>query len=71
MTGKVFFDGVYGPIQISNTEININTTAIEGATGFPDPEVNLKVGTDQLESMTNYIMTTGKVPNGTYVFNFI
>ena len=71
VTGKVFFDGVYGPIQISNTEININTTAIEGATGFPDPEVNLQVGTDQLESMTSYIMTTGKVPNGTYVFNFI
>jgi len=70
VTGEVDFLGVYGPVRIKNTDIEIGINTIEGATSFPDPVVDLQVGASQLESMTNYILTTGKVPNGTYVFNF-
>lgn len=69
VTGEVEFKEVYGPIRIKNTDIK-HGMSLEGAGTISTPEVNLEVGNEQLESMTNYILTTGKVPNGTYVFNF-
>jgi len=71
VTGTVIFDNILGPIRIRNTDINFNTSSIEGAEEFIVGETVLSVDNQQLESMTNYIMTTGKVPNGTYVFNFV
>ena len=67
--GTVEFLGVSGPIRIKNTDIKAEME-VENTDKVEPPEINPLIGADQLESMTNYILTTGKVPNGTYVFNF-
>jgi len=70
VTGTVTFKTVYGPIRLRNTDINFTTSSVEGAIQFEVGPTELGVDNQKLESMANYIMTTGKVPNGTYVFNF-
>ena len=71
VTGTVTFKNISGPIRIKNTDINFTTTSIEGAEELIVGATELNVDSQKLENMTNYIMTTGKVPNGTYVFNFV
>ena len=70
VNGEVKFTDIYGPVRIKNTDINFNIDTIEGAIGFDTTTPNVGVSDEELESMANYIMSTGKVPNGTYVFKF-
>ena len=70
VSGAVTFKTIYGPIRLKNTDINFATSSVEGAIEFEVGATELGVDNQKIESMANYIMTTGKVPNGTYVFNF-
>lgn len=58
-----------GPVRIKNTDINVGTSTVDGA----DLQINqpqVHVTNAELESMASYIINTGKIPNGTYVFSF-
>jgi len=70
VNGEVKFSQIYGPIRLKNTDINFDTNTIEGAVGFEPTAPDVGISDEELESIANYIMTTGKVPNGTYVFRF-
>ena len=66
--GSLLLSDFTGPVRIKNTDINFSTNSVDGASmevsqiNTPDP--------DQLQSMTSYIMSSGKIPNGTYLFTF-
>ena len=66
--GSLLLSDFTGPVRIKNTDINFSTNSVDGALmevsqiNTPDP--------DQLQSMTSYIMSSGKIPNGTYLFTF-
>ena len=66
--GSLLLSDFTGPVRIKNTDINFSTTSVDGAS----MEVN-QINTpdqNQLQRMTSYIMSSGKIPNGTYLFTF-
>jgi len=73
-TQETFVDGSLtlsdftGPVRLKNTDINFSTTTVDGAT-MEVTQINTP-NPDELENMLSYIMTSGKIPNGTYLFNF-
>ena len=73
-TQEIFVDGSLllsdftGPVRIKNTDINFSTNSVDGAS-LEVSQINMP-DSDQLQSMTSYIMTSGKIPNGTYIFTF-
>jgi len=66
--GSLTLSDFTGPVRLKNTDINFSTTTVDGATmevteiNTPDP--------DELENMISYIISSGKIPNGTYLFSF-
>jgi len=73
-TQETFVDGSLtlsdftGPVRLKNTDINFSTTTVDGAT-MEVTQINTP-NPDELENMLSYIMTSGKIPNGTYLFSF-
>ena len=73
-TQETFVDGSLtlsdftGPVRLKNTDINFSTTTVDGAT-MEVTQINTP-NPDELENILSYIMTSGKIPNGTYLFNF-
>ena len=67
--GKVTFSNINGPIRIKNTDLNSTTSQVDGA-NLTVHSPTIHISDSQLEGMTSYIMSTGKIPNGTYVFKF-
>ena len=68
VNGSLLLSDFTGPVRIKNTDINFSTTSVDGAS----MEVN-QINTpdqNQLQRMTSYIMSSGKIPNGTYLFTF-
>ena len=73
-TQKKFLDATLilsnftGPIRLKNTDINFSTDTIDGA------DIDLKDLTTSpdadIDNMISYIISSGKIPNGTYVFSF-
>ena len=70
ITGKVTFSEITGPIRIKNTDLSNTTTELNGAGELTVHSPTIHISNDELDDMTSYILSTGKVPNGTYVFKF-
>ena len=74
-TLKTFVDGTMtlsdftGPIRIRNTDINFQTETVDGAY-LEVNDITPHISDDEIQNMTSYIISTGKIPNGTYVFRF-
>jgi len=66
--GSLLLSDFTGPVRIKNTDINFSTNSVDGAS-LEVSQINMP-DSDQLQSMTSYIMTSGKIPNGTYIFTF-
>jgi hypothetical protein len=68
ISGSLTLSDFTGPVRLKNTDINFSTTIVDGAsmevTEITTPEP------DRLENMISYIMSSGKIPNGTYLFSF-
>jgi len=54
-------------LVFSNLDINFDTQSIPGA-DFKSEESNL-ASMDELEAIQSVILSSGKIPNGTYIFN--
>ena len=71
VSGEIAFNNIVGPIIINNNDIDFSTISVPGASfnlityngpsDYDDPE---------LKSIISSILQSGKVPNGTYSFNF-
>ena len=66
--GTLLLSDFTGPVRLKNTDINFSTTSVDGAS-MDVSQINMP-DSDQLQNMTSYIMTSGKIPNGTYLFTF-
>ena len=66
--GTLLLSDFTGPVRIKNTDINFSTTTVDGAS-MEVSQINTP-DSDQLQNITSYIMTSGKIPNGTYLFTF-
>ena len=66
--GSLILSDFTGPVRIKNTDINFSTTSVDGAT-MEVSEINTP-DSDEIDNMISYIMTSGKIPNGTYLFTF-
>ena len=68
VNGTLFLSDFTGPVRIKNTDINFSTTSVDGA--------SLEVGNItpnkfiNLEDIGSFILSSGKIPNGTYTFTF-
>ena len=68
VNGTLFLSDFTGPVRIKNTDINFSTTSVDGA--------SLEVGNItpnkfiNLEDIGSFILSWGKIPNGTYTFTF-
>ena len=68
MSGIVNISNIIVPELIfTNLDINFNTTSIPGA-DFNLTESNL-ASFDELEAIQSVILSSGKIPNGTYILN--
>ena len=68
MSGVVDISNVTLPeLVFSNLDINFDTQSIPGA-DFKSEESNL-ASLDDLEAIQSVILSSGKIPNGTYIFN--
>ena len=67
--GSMTLSDFTGPIRIKNTDINFQTDTVEGADLVVN-DITPHISDSEIENMTSYIISTGKVPNGTYVFRF-
>ena len=68
MSGIVNISNIIVPELIfTNLDINFNTTSIPGA-DFSLTESNL-ASFDELEAIQSVILSSGKIPNGTYILN--
>ena len=68
VNGTLYLSDFTGPVRIKNTDINFSTTSVDGA--------SLEVGNItpnqliNLEDIGSFILSSGKIPNGTYTFTF-
>ena len=68
MSGVIDISNITIPeLVFSNLDINFNTQSIPGA-DFRSEESNL-ASLDDLEAIQSVILSSGKIPNGTYIFN--
>ena len=71
MSGEIALDNIVGPIIISNNDIDFSTTSVPGASFNL---INYNGPTDydspELTAIISSILQSGKIPNGTYSFNF-
>ena len=68
MSGVVDISNITLPeLVFSNLDINFDTQSIPGA-DFKSEESNL-ASLDDLEAIQSVILSSGKIPNGTYIFN--
>ena len=68
MSGIVDISNITLPeLVFSNLDINFDTQSIPGA-DFKSEESNL-ASLDDLEAIQSVILSSGKIPNGTYIFN--
>tara|TARA_A100001011_G_C14321789_1_gene851114 strand:- start:13044 stop:14213 length:1170 start_codon:yes stop_codon:yes gene_type:complete len=68
MSGVVDISNITFPeLVFSNLDINFDTQSIPGA-DFKSEESNL-ASLDELEAIQSVILSSGKIPNGTYIFN--
>ena len=68
MSGAVDISNITLPeLVFSNLDINFDTQSIPGA-DFKSEESNL-ASLDDLEAIQSVILSSGKIPNGTYIFN--
>jgi len=69
VSGNLTLSNFTGPVRLKNTDINFSTTSVDGA-DMEVTEINTSISDNQLDAMAGYITSTGKIPNGTYVFSF-
>ena len=69
VSGSMTLSDFTGPIRIRNTDINFSTTSVDGAT-LEVNDITPNISDAELQNMTSYIISTGKIPNGTYAFEF-
>jgi len=69
VSGELELSNFTGPVRLKNTDINFSTTSVDGA-DMKVTEINTSISDSQLDEMAGYITSTGKIPNGTYIFSF-
>ena len=68
MSGIIDITEIYLPeLTFSNIDLNFGSDGVSGAT-FKSKELNLASMSD-LEAIQNIILSSGKIPNGTYILN--
>tara|TARA_Y100001968_G_scaffold32909_1_gene25346 strand:- start:359 stop:1564 length:1206 start_codon:yes stop_codon:yes gene_type:complete len=69
VSGSLTLSNFTGPVRLKNTDINFSTTTVDGA-DMEVSDISASISDNQLDAMAGYITSTGKIPNGTYVFSF-
>ena len=70
LTADMFLSDFTGPITFKNTDITFSGAAIDGATLEFGLNSEILVSGQQLEDMKSYVLSSGKIPNGSYIFTF-
>ena len=67
-SGEFLITNILGPLHFRNTDLNLSNTSI----GSANIEVsNFNIDDDiELEDLSSLVLQSGKIPNGSYMFNF-
>ena len=70
-SGKIILSGIHSPIRVSNMDIDYSTTSIPGVNSFDlDYWEGVQFEDEIFELLKSSILSSGKIPNGLYSFNF-